>query len=452
MVATTDKEKLLLRDLGNGLIMRRSSSADAGALAEFDSMIHGDMEKKKPDARVGVWVRDLLTKPHPTFDSGDFTIVEDTHRGKIVSSLNLISQTWSYGGIQFGVGRPELVGTHPDYRNRGLVRAQFEEIHQWSAARGEKAQAITGIPYYYRQFGYEMCLPLEGGRAGYKPQVPWLKEGEKEPYRIRPALVDDIPFIEQLYRQACKRHLVACIRDEKIWRYEIEGKSSQNVDRREMCLIETPDGEPVGYLAHPGMLWGSMMAAVAYEVKPGVSWAVVTPTIIRFLYKTGEKLAIEEKKSEDFAAFGFWVGAEHPVYQVLHGSLPRVRKPYAWYMRIPDLPGFLAHIAPVLESRLADSVLCGHSGEMNLTFYRSGLHFVFERGKLVNVKSWKPAPLGDSGDAAFPELTFLQIMFGYRSLDELHEAFPDCWFRNDQTYVLLSALFPKMNSDIWPIS
>ncbi len=33
-------------------------------------------------------------------------------------------------GFPFGVGRPELVGTLPEYRNRGLVRAQFEEVHQ----------------------------------------------------------------------------------------------------------------------------------------------------------------------------------------------------------------------------------------------------------------------------------------------------------------------------------
>ena len=70
----------------------------------------------------------------------------------------LISQTWTYDGIAFGVGRPELVGTAPAYRRRGLVRTQFEVLHQRSAERHERLQAITGIPWYYRQFGYEMAL------------------------------------------------------------------------------------------------------------------------------------------------------------------------------------------------------------------------------------------------------------------------------------------------------
>ena len=70
------------------------------------------------------------------------------------------------------LGAPSWSGTKPEYRNRGLVRAQFEAIHAWSAERGELVQGITGIPYYYRMFGYEMVMPLGGGRAGYPAAGP----------------------------------------------------------------------------------------------------------------------------------------------------------------------------------------------------------------------------------------------------------------------------------------
>ena len=30
----------------------------------------------------------------------------------------------------------------------------------------------------------------------------------------------------------------------------------------------------------------------------------------------------------------------------------REEPPYAWYVRVPDMPAFLRHIAPVLEARL----------------------------------------------------------------------------------------------------
>ena len=172
-----DHAPTILRDLGDGLVMRRSIAADAQAIAEFNSWVQGDPDAPHPIEGETYWALDLLRGNHPTFREDDFTIVEDTTTGKIVSVTNLIDQIWSYSGIRFGVGRPESVGTLPEYRNRGLVRAQFDVLHRWSAERGHLVQGITGIPYYYRQFGYEMALDLGGGRIGYVPNIPPLKAG-----------------------------------------------------------------------------------------------------------------------------------------------------------------------------------------------------------------------------------------------------------------------------------
>jgi hypothetical protein len=442
----------ILRDLGSGLILRRATNADSEALTAFNARIHGNFEKGEPDDRVGIWTRDLMDRPHPTFQPGDFTIVEDTAAGEIISSLNLISQTWTYEDISFGVGRPELVGTHPNYRNRGLIRAQFEVIHQWSSERGEKVQAITGIPYYYRIYGYEMSLELGGGRMGYKPLIPKLPEGKVEPYRVRPAVEEDLAFIHELYEKSSQRSLVSCVWDESLWRYELNGKSPKNVNRLELRIIETRNGDPLGFLTHPPYNWGPSMVATGYELKSGVSYAAVTPSIIRYLQTTGEAYFARDKGKDEFGAYGFWLGSEHPVYEVIPERLPRVRKPYAWYMRVPDLPGFLHHITPVLERRLARSPLDGHSGEIKITFYRSGLKLTLESGRLVGIEAWEPAPVGHAGDVAFPELTFLQLLFGYRSLDELKYAFADCWTEGDEPAAVLNALFPKKASNVMGIT
>jgi hypothetical protein len=443
------ENKVVLRALGDGLVLRRATPADTEALVAFNAWIHRNPEGEEPEVRVGEWTRDLMARPHPTFQVSDFTIVEDTRAGKIVSSLNLISQTWSYAGIPFGVGRPELVGTHPDYRERGLVRSQFEVIHQWSAARGEKVQAITGIPYYYRLFGYEMALDLGGGRAGYLSQIPKLEEGKEEPYRIRPAMEADLAFIVDLYRSSSSRSLVSAVRDEGLFRYELEGKSEENVNRAVLRIIESAGGERVGYLAHPPYNWGAMLAAIACELIPGVSWGAVMPPVLRYLETQGKEYATEK---EPFDSYGFWLGREHPVYQVIPNRLPQVRQPYAWYLRVPDLPGFLRHITPALEDRLSQSPMTGHSGELKLSFYRTGLRMVFEQGRITTVEGWKPAPQGHSGDAGFPGLTFLQLLFGYRSLSELKHAFADCWAGGDGAPALLEALFPKLPSNVWPVA
>jgi len=112
----------------------------------------------------------------------------------------------------------------------------------------------------------------------------------------------------------------------------------------------------------------------------------------------------------------------------------------------------LCLISPTLERRLAESVFAGHSGELKITFYRSGLKMSFEQGELTGVQTSNPEPQSYSGGAGFPDLTFLQLLLCYRSLEELKYAFPDCWWEGDEAHGLLSALFPKQASAVWCLS
>jgi hypothetical protein len=444
------QSKAILRDLGNGLVMRRGTPEDADAVAAFNGKIHG--ENEVDTQRVAAWTHDLLARPHPTLRPEDFTIVEETATGRIVSSMNLIPQTWSYEGIEFSVGRPELVGTLPEFRNRGLVRVQFEEIHKWSAARGDMVQGITGIPYYYRLFGYEMALDLAGRRVGYEPNVPKLKEGEAEPYVIRSATEADLPFVAEVYKHAIQRHTIACVRTPEIFNYEWNGQSENNLNRYLLFIVEDRRRSPVdrvGYFQHPNILGIKGLTLLWYELKPGISWLDVTPSVIRHLWNKGQEYAKHDGTVN--ASFCLMLGAQHPAYEVLGKSLPFIVDPYAWYLRVPDLPKFLQHIKPALEERLAASIAVGHSREIKISFYSDGLRLVIEKGKLTTIEPWKPTP-EDGGMIAFPGLTFLQVLFGYRSYDELHHAFADCWCEGDDLRALINILFPKKLSDLFPVS
>ena len=120
------------------------------------------------------------------------------------------------------------------------------------------------------------------------------------------------------------------------------------------------------------------------------------------------------------------MGSTHPIYEVLGSELQHATEPpYAWYVRVKELPAFLLHIAPALEKRLAASPVVGHSGDITLDFYRGGLRMVFEQGRLTGAESWC-APLYDSNaSGGFPPLVFLQVLFGHRSIEGLRHAFPD---------------------------
>lgn len=432
----------IVRELGNGLILRRATRADADTLCEFNANIHGEDEADRKG--VVAWTRDLLTKPHATFQLGDFIIVEEASTGRIVSSMCLIPQTWSYEGIEFGVGRPELVGTLPEFRGRGLIRTQFNEVHQWSAERGLLIQAITGIRYYYRQFGYEYALDLNRWHMG--SSVPRRREGEPEKYTIRPAEENDIPFLMSVYEYGTSRGLIRVKWTAAHWHNNLYELDEDNFHRLEYRIIErTGSQEPVGYFAQSPTLGSSGVRAFHYELAHGISWLEVTPYVIRSLWESGQEFA--RKENRPCTTFSFLLGAEHPAYEVLGNLVVNGGQPYAWYLRVPDLVGFLHHIQPVLEKRLANSIACGHSGEYLIGMYPDGIRLTLENGR-IHVEPWKPVH-ADDGNAGFPMRTFLQILFGYRSFEELKYAFPDCWWSDAGTRIVVNALFPKKNSSLY---
>lgn len=432
----------LPRDLGNGLLLRWATPADADELAAFNVRIHSD-NSDKPDEFLAYWTRDLMNGNHPTTQAHDFTVVVDTHRdNKIVSSLNLISQQWAYAGIPFRVGRPELVGTDSDYRRKGLVRAQMDMIHAKSAARGEMVQAITGIPWYYRMFGYEMALNLGGGRHFF-----WNRSGNNKPvaaetYQLRPAVPEDLPQLLQLYPAHCADSLIVRVRDETVWAYELFTAHRESPYAHHVYLVTTAADEVVGYVDYNR--WGQAFLVHEVGVQPGHPWRPVVLFLTRALRAEADALSVE--LPQPIERIFFDLGEKHPVYEALGRQLEHLQPSYAWYLRVPDLPGFIRHITPVLEERLAQSIMSGHSGTIKLNFYKEQMTLVWLNGKLQEVGTYQPERL-ESGDAVFPDLTFLQLLFGYRSVAELDHAFADCYM-NEETRILLHILFPKRPSAV----
>ena len=444
------------RDLGDALILRRATREDAEAVASFNARVHFSeatpFERREPHRGIAALTRDLMSGDHPTCDASDFLLVEDTSTGSVVSSTCLIPQKFSYEGIEFGAGLPELVGTHPDYRRRGLIREQFEVLHRWSEERGHLMQAIAGIPYYYRRFGYEMAVGLDEGRRIYIQEVPGKNEseGNTRSYTMRPATTSDAGFLSDLYRKGRERYLLATSRDEGSWRYEVSVRDPESDDSMQVSIVEDEAGRPAGYVCHMRVLRRGTLQVASYELANGISWLEVNPFVLRELVQIGQELA---PKDETLASLTFVLGEHHPLYEAIpEPPMYRLDRNdhYSFYVRVPDLPRFIRHIAPVLERRLASSVAAGHTGKLDVSFYGGGLRLELERGRLSSVDDWIPTDEAE-GDASFPELTFLQLLFGYRSLRDLERAFADCSPGKTDARVLLEALFPRHPSNLWPL-
>jgi hypothetical protein len=438
--------------LKDGLILRAAMPHDVQALADFNAHIHGGGPDDPPEdaAMLRQWVHDLVDGSHPTCDASLFTLVEDPAvDGKIVSSMCVIPQTWRYDGVPFAMARPELVGTDKDYRNRGLVRAQFDWHHAWCAENGILIQGITGIPYYYRLFGYEYALNLQGHRKGTADTLP-LKTEEPEPCLFRTADADDIPFLVELDRLSAKRNLISVAREADLWRYELSGMHPDNINHRSVVIITNAEGERLGFYSHSTPLWRTSMAVLQLEFKPCINSARLMPSVLRDAWQRGQTTA--KRASKECNALLLALGETHPMYGVCRGWCREEGKPYAWYLRVSDLPAFLKTIAPALEKRLSASLFAGYSGSFRISFYKGGLKMSFEDGKMVEAVDWRPSD-EEGAEVNLPHLLFLQILFGYRTLEELHHIFPDAYAKDAQNAELLKLLFPKViNEWIWTLS
>ena len=433
------------RDLGTGLVLRWSVVADLERLATLYGGVFSAGPDAPPDAHIQIHVGDMMSGRHPLIAPTDFALVEDGGSGAVVAAACLMAQTWRYEGIPIPVGRPEIVATAPEYRNRGLMRAIFALLHARSAARGNLAMGITGIYHYFRQFGYEYALDLSGGPDIALSALPTLPADEVEPYTLRPAAVADIPQLVALYERQSASVALSTGIDADYWRWQLEGMATTERWAIDMIVAGgEATARPCGYVVSARqrpLLRDDDLEVLALAIEPEVSLPALVPSLLRAL---GTLPAVPGAPPPTRLVFS--LGRSHPAYALFGPHLAAaLRRRYAWYVRVPDPAALVRHLTPALECRLAASPAAGYSGALHLDFYRGGLRLALEHGRLVAVENWQVAPW-DEAQAGFPALVFVQLLFGYRGLDALLDIYPDVWCADDASYAVLQGLFPARPS------
>jgi predicted N-acetyltransferase YhbS len=452
------------RQLDENLVLRWSSAADRDAILELYSTVFREKEAGPVPTTLLNFVSDLLSDKHPLMSSNDVALVEDTASGKVAAATLLLRQPVEYGGIALTMGRPEIVASLPAYRNRGLVRAVFELIHARSAHLGHDFQGITGIAYYYRQFGYEYAVALDNNLRVSFDRIPKLGEGQSETHSLRPATVEDIPLLMELSERErslprraadqlpAQQPIVSVPVPEQYWRWTLTEMNMAISDSWKTLVIVDAEGKAIGYVLHKPLRWSKALRIVGFSVLEGVAVPAVLPSILRALqsYAATVPMARADLPS-DLDALSFEFIGHHPLNELLTpGYGEKQGRQYAWYIRVPDLAGFITKIAPVLEQRLAQSIYAGYSGELNLDFYRSALRMVFENGRLTTAEPWQKPVWEAKVHAGFYPLTFLKLLFGYCDLKALQAVFPDVW-ANDEATKLLAVLFPVQPTALMPL-
>jgi len=409
------------KPLGDGLVLRTAASAqDVERVAAFDGRIHGP--------GIAPVVRNLFSH-YPGASLRDLIFVEDEATGQIVSSLCLIPWTWRCGDAVIPAGEMGIVGTLEAYRQRGLVRAQIAFFKQRLAERGCLVSHIQGIPYYYRQFGYQYALPLEGGLRLTLREVP---PPPAATFQFRAATLADMSMLVRLYDDAAQDLAFHAARSADAWRYLLT-KTAGGETECDTVLIEDGAGQVVGYVRLPLAHFGAEQP-ICETSRLGFDAALAVLNHVKSVAeqrgKPGLRLNVPPscdlmKAARPFAASEYTT--------------------YAWQIHVPDIAALLRALRPVLEARLARSLLAGLTQDVSICLFRETIVLRFASGRLADVVN---AGFTQRGEISFPPDAFIPLLFGWRSLEEQRRAYPDVGVSPAQR-LLVDTLFPVVESFLY---
>ncbi|KAG0305324.1 hypothetical protein BGZ98_004329, partial [Dissophora globulifera] len=373
-------------EIGDGLIMRWSTKADTTNVSAL---------------LAEAFKRRLLSGKSAAMSEFDYAVVEDTKReeGKnpIVACVSLHRNLAYYGSVNVYFGKPEVVASDPEYRNKGFIRRLLlEMIHPESEARGDVLQFISGIPYYYRQFGYEYGLAISpSAMIESTDVVPSLAKGKSEPYTLRVAKLDDLPFLKSLSTPTTLHTgaQVGVLYTDEYWRYTVhdifEDKQSRfDCDRDTRIIVDAVSGKDVGCTVVSYEFFGPQLQIMALDESEATYVDVVDSVLRQLFVLVKEQQARQVKETAAIAStetsettltpesatsgspsetfvFSLALHRKHPLRQLLgvKAQIPPTSEfGYRLFTRITSYPIFIKAVAPELEKRLANSAMAGTTG------------------------------------------------------------------------------------------
>jgi predicted N-acetyltransferase YhbS len=394
--------------LDGGLVLRTATASDLERIVVLSLAAHGDDEERGlrmffADPRVG---------------PSRWTVVVDGER--VVSTLGLGPATLRVQGLDVPAGWVEYVATDPAYQRRGLVRAQMDRVHAWSAQRGDVLQVIQGIYYFYRRFGYAyaLCSPERVQlRRGVQVAVP-------DGWSVREADAGDLDAVAALDARASAVADLSFVRTREEWRGVLGG-----IHPQEQSLVAVHDGRVCGYARTRARDDLRQLYEVAVD---GLDAA--------------RALAGHAAAGGDRAGLALCRRPGTPWDALLRGiAAPFEPSPYTSYARISDSVAFLRHLRPVLSKRLAASPWAGDRGSLRFTTYVGGFRIDYAAGAVTAVEPAEPLEEPEGQTAGVPPDVLPQLLLGARDPRELERWHDDVVL--DQQAGLVAALFPKLTHD-----
>lgn len=408
--------------LDDGLTLRSAhNTGDIARIATLANTVFGP--------EVGL-LQEHLAARLPGLEPADHFFVE-TADGAVVSILCLIPWTWRYGCVSLPVGEMGIVATDAAYRRRGLVRAQVGPFKQRLTQRGYLLSCIQGIPNYYRQFGYEYSLPLEGG---VRLELRHASTDVDTGHTLRLATAEDIPALAELYNAAVADLDLYAERDLTRWQFLLGPEPAGHATIHQTWLIVSPEGGIAGYARLPHFHFGDEL---------------VVDEASRMTLEAAQALLAHLRRSAERdgqPALRFSLPAHHDLMRIVTALGGQDLGTYAWQIYVPDLVALLSTLIPELNRRLAGSVFRAYTHRLRLGTYREVIEIDIQSGRIMEVKR---GARDAHTDCAVPMQALIPLILGHKDFATLRAIYPDIdapglW------RLLLETLFPPMRAFIYP--
>jgi hypothetical protein len=413
------------QDLGDSLVMRNGSKEDIPGILEHFRLVHGEFVVDELKA---------LLEHHPRFSWENSFIIEDTDSGEVVSAVFLLLNTWTLDGVELSSAEMEAVGTLEAYRYRGHMHLLNDEFEKCAKRLKPVIQAIAGIPYFYRIFGYEYAADLGGGYIVAPALVPKLPDGEKEPVSFDQ--VDTKGFKEYLkYKEKfqLRNTWTRTMRPEDAGYLIFETTSNEQEAFFFFLVKEKEKIVGVFYFSR----WENRLDLTELYLDDYTH----VDAVLRYAEAWAQK----------------WGGIPvrvSPPYQsqvreyVSARTQSKMKDVYAWYIKIPSVTRFIEAIGPLLTDRMRASEFHDFTGNLTFIDYRQGYSLSFEKGQFTGVGE-KPEKSPQEYNLRLPKAALVRLLMGYETLDELASHEPDVMCAATKK-PLVRVIFPKLEASVHP--
>jgi hypothetical protein len=416
--------------LDGELVLRRAGAADRDGVVALTTRV---LEIEDPSS-----IRALLAGEVPV----EWLMVaagpgaERPGGGTPVSACVRIPHGFAIDGVGVPGSQIEYVATDEQWRDRGLVRALFDEHHRRAAAGGEVLQVVGGIPYFYRKLGYGHGLDVAPTIAIAPRSAPPLDTTRVE---VRPARRDDLDWFLEVEVER-PRDGVTIVRDRASISTWLARTDAGERTPWESLLVAEVAGRPVGWVrtsAFPDQAQLFLLPGVAPDTE-------VAGQLLVAAIAVGQRLADELGRPVDLLATD---QPGTPWSRVVHAAGHPYPEPSGYFARVADPVAFLRSIEPVLSRRLTSSGLVADRGELSISLYERGVLLTWERGQVTRIEAADPdpEPFESRGVGVAPDW-FPALVLGRWGASGLAERTDDTELGDHTT--VMDVLFPALPNDL----